>query len=149
MITIEPTRNYELIKQILTTPILFEEIKDDGGCNPEDFIPNPSYLYLLAKKEDEILGIIFLHDINSVCAQGHVNILPQFWGKRYDEAVIKSLEWLKNNTHVKKVIASIPEDCLQVREAAKRWGFIQEGFSPKSVKRRGRLQGQYLLGTEI
>lgn len=149
MITIKPTKDYQLIKSILTTPILYEEIVDDGVCSPDDFKVNPNWLYLLAKDDETILGLILLHDVNSITVQGHINILPQFWGKRYDDVVKKSLEWLRENTKALKVVATIPEDCIEVLNAAKRWGFKVEGFSPKSIKRKNKLQGRYLLGIEI
>lgn len=149
MIKVEQTHNFELIKQILMTPVLFDEIQDDGSCLPEEFEPNPEWLYLLAKHDETILGLILLHDINSICVQGHINILPKYWGKRYDEIVIKGLQWLRENTKALKVIATVPEDCTHVLEATKRWGFKQEGFSPNSIKRKNKLQGRYLLGIEL
>lgn len=146
MIYLQKTINLDLVKRILTTPGLYEEIKEDGCL---DINPDSHSTYLIAYEENEILGLIVYHSINSITVQGHINILPQYWGKRMDEVAFKSFEWLKENSTCQKIIAMIPEQCPQVLEASKRYGFQEEGFLKNSILRKGILQGQHIVGREL
>lgn len=150
MITIERTDDFALIKELLSHPKLWREISDDTSVAIKDkWMPDPTWLYLLAKRDDEIVGVVAFHALNGITVMSHIHILPKFWGERLDEVIPEVRKWLKLNTKVKKVVSTVPADCKQVLEAVKRYGFNMEGFSPKSIERKGHVVGQYLFGMEI
>lgn len=146
MINLVQVFDLNLVKAILSTAGLYEEIKDDGATSLD---PSTNSTYLVAYDDKEILGLIIYESINSITVHGHINILPKFWGKRMDEIAFKSFDWLKQNSRCQKIIAMIPEQCPQVLEASKRYGFTEEGFLKNSILRKGILQGLHIVGREL
>jgi RimJ/RimL family protein N-acetyltransferase len=149
MIDIELCIDEKTIKDILTTDGLYDIIKDDGSPSKESLKIDTSWFHLLIKRDGITIGLAQFHSINSSTLVGHINMLPKVWGQRIDEGPKKALQWIKQHTHCKKVIAFIPEECKHVLKAAERYGLKQEGFIDKSIQRNGVLMGQYVMGINL
>lgn len=146
---IEKTEDMELVKSILTAKELYAEIAEDGSPSIDEYEPDSKNLYLLAKKGDDVIGVFMLHSINSITYQAHINTLPQYWGERLDHFAWMAIDWVAKNTTALKMISVVPENCPHVIAATLRYGFINEGFSPMSIKRKGKIVGQFLFGLTL
>src|SRR5688572_18524292 len=85
----EETTNAFLIESILNDPQLFELRqgeplrRDSKNREPVQF----GHKYLIAKKGNEIVGLINYNLLTPVTISVHMNILPQYWSKHVSTQV--------------------------------------------------------------
>ena len=76
----ELTKDYALVKAILTHPAIYGEMGDDDLPDPEKFVVNdhPLARYVLAWREPHagLVGVFCFYPQNRICWQGHVAMLP-------------------------------------------------------------------------
>lgn len=148
MISVAPTEDYGLIKSIMTHPRIWRFIGDDQAPPPEQFeVPrSSSILYLLAKDDDETLGVFLFAAQNSVCMESHHCLLPQSWGARARDAAKKAITWLFTNTRCVRIVGSTPTCNRAALKFAQDLGFTPFGLNRKSFMRYGVLHDQILFG---
>lgn len=93
------------------------------------------------------IGMFRLHQLTSVCWQGHIFILPEF--RKQSDGIGKAMKrWIVENVDAKKVIAEIPECFPNVVAFLERHGFTKQGFNADSFSKNG-LIGTHQLGMKI
>lgn len=143
---IEETKDYELIKSIVTEPRVWATVAEDGH-DREAWEPDLSQGWLVAKDEDgEIIGLYTVHAHNSITLEIHPFVLPEFRGAEAYQSGKEVLQWIKAKTKYQKVVCSIPVIYRNVKLFAMRCGLKQEGVNRKSYLKHGIIHDQWMLG---
>lgn len=144
----ERTRDFELIKRIAITPHIYRQTSDDFSPSPEAWQPieNPQVEYVLAKDDEELLGMFALFPENAICWKLHPCLLRNAFGERSREIGKAFIQWVWANTPCLRLVAEIPEYSSVALKLAKDSGFEQFGINPASYMKDGRLHGQVMLG---
>src|SRR5690348_5923576 len=110
-VTFERTRDYELVRQIITHRKLYPWVSYDFSPKPEDFQPVQSEVvwYILAKHSDgTLLGCWILAPQNAVCWEVHTCLLPVAWGSRAQQAARGCIQWVWANSPCLRLVTNVP-----------------------------------------
>lgn len=135
-------------QRIVRHPEIYKTICDDGSPLAEDFFIPEGWVCIVAYLGEIPMGCFVLHDLNSVTLWCHVQVLPDY---RYMSAAIGRavIQWARDNTDAKKLIAWIPFDCENVKCFAESMGFKVEGVNEDSIMKNGELLSQWLVGLKL
>ena len=148
MITFERSKDYALIRQIMTHSRIWRHITDDFSPSHEDFEPiqNDAIWYVMAKKYEVIIGLWVLIPDNHICWKIHTCLLPVAWGGFGLEAALQLPEWLWEHTECVRIITEVPEYNRVALKFAKAANMQQFGVNERAYMKHGRLQNLILLG---
>ena len=152
--TFEWTRDFGLIKAVLTHPSQVRMASDDGTdlaswspCEDE------RVCYITAREGDAVRGIFTLIGQNAVCYEIHAAILPQSWGPGSREALRGAIEFFRSQTcnlnmgaGIPRIVCGIPAYNKLAIRLAKDCGFRAYGRNPASWLRHATLHDLVLLG---
>ena len=145
--TFERTRDFGLVRAVLTHPSQVRMASDDGTdlaswspCEDE------RVCYITAREGDAVLGIFTLIGQNAVCYEIHAALLPFAWGARTRTALRGALAWSFENTPVRRIVCGIPTYNKLAIKLAKDCGFRAYGRNPASWLRHATLHDLVLLG---
>ena len=145
---IERTREWELIKSIVTHPKVYRAVSDDFSAMPEEWNPNQSedIHYLLASHDEKTLGMFILVPQNRICWQVHTCMLPESYGELTKKIALESIKWIWEHTECLRIITEVPFYNRLAFKFAKDCGMIQYGINPQSYMKNGKLRDVILLG---
>jgi RimJ/RimL family protein N-acetyltransferase len=148
VITFERTRDYPLVREILTHPQLYRFLGDDATPAAAEFEVNehPAIWYVLARDESYLLGVFTLIPQNAVCFEIHAAMLPESWGQTALEALQRVFLFMTAESGCRRIVASIPACNRLAIRYGERAGMTQFGVNPDSFLRGGTLYSQVLLG---
>jgi len=127
---------------VLSHPDIFETVAEDNM----DVINMPDeHLYLCGYVPD-LIGCFILHKLNGICADCHVQVLPEYRKQYAEEFGQKVIEWTWDNTQLQKLVAQIPFLYPNVRDFAVKMGFKVEGTNKASFMKDGMIHSQWYLG---
>jgi len=149
LIKLEPTKDSQLIKTVLSDPELWERISEDGQ-KPEHMkisVFDPHYWFRVMIDNEVAALVLFtqkgLHTINI-----HINVLKKY-RKKYAKPIGKEIirffaedapkAWQKMN-------AEIPVIFHDVYQFSLNCGLTQEGINRSSTLKNGEMMNQYYLG---
>lgn len=140
MITIIPTRDVELIKQIHLSDDLYELNYLDGCLPREQWEPRISEfdLWLLIYEDDNLVGSFHGEHFLPKIINGHINILKKYRGRealKYGEAL---KAWFKQYPEGPQVIALVPERHEHVKRYLRRLGYSLTGIIHSAVLIHGK-----------
>lgn len=147
MIDLYHTDDMALIRSILMTPEIWDQVIEDG-TKSESFYPGQDYLcvWLLVQIENNIIGAILVHH-ETGCS---VNIHPVLYNKyrRHGREMMKSFfKWfISLPDDLIKVNCTIPDHLKIVQNFAVKVGFKKEGVNRKSFIWRGKARDQIRYG---
>jgi RimJ/RimL family protein N-acetyltransferase len=147
-VVIERTKDWELIKRIVTDKSVYSKVSDDESPAAKDWQPSQheQAYYLLVKNGIDELGIFYVAPQNGVTYQVHTCLLPHAYGPKAAVAAKELLDWVFENTNCERLVTEIPEyNSLALRFALKA-GMEKYGYNPKSFKKDGVLHGVMMLG---
>ena len=127
----------------------WEIAKDDTELSIEDYVPpiDEDNRWYGSYENDELVAAFFVHRLNLITWQLHIQFRPQYWGKGVSTAHSKAiLEEIWKDTKCKKLYALVPEYATYVLKLAKRVGFKQEGRTKKSFQKNGVIYDQIHIG---
>ena len=147
-VSIEPSTNWEKIRQIVAHPSVYRFIADDLSPGPEEWKPMwpEAAIALLMKDGDEIFGCYILYPENGVCLKVHTCVLPSGYGARASEAGRLGPLWIWEHTKCQRIITDVPEFNRLALRFAKQSGMTEFGRNPKSYLKDGKLCDVILLG---
>lgn len=147
-VTVERTRDYGLIKYLITAPGVYNHITDDGSPRLEDFEPPQSELvyYLLMRNETIPYGLCFFLPTNSATLDAHIVVLPESRGALALAGAKACFKWIWENTQFVRIEARIPEYNRPATHIACLAGMERMGISRQSLMKSGVLHDQVLLG---
>ena len=142
---ISETTDIDKIKHVLCDPEIYGRITDDGSPSIEEFEPVKPCHEVYYLTDENNVGLVFLHWINSVTLVGHVQILKDGRAKAMEFGK-EALNWIWENTPAQKITVTIPELYPDVERFVIKQGFQHEGVSKKSHLKNGKLYDQSYLG---
>lgn len=164
MISLERTRDWELITRIVTHPKVYPQVSDDYSPKPEEWEPakGDDVWYVLVRdltpggresgtlfkgETGEILGLWVLHPHLRTCWEIHTCLLPNAYGPRARKAVRELIPWgWEHLPECVRVITQVPQYNRIALLFAIQAGMEQYGMNPKSYLKGGMLHDVILLG---
>ncbi len=142
---IEPTDNYELITTIIKS--MWDKASEDGAdMDAYEECLEPKSVWLVVRDNDNVMGLIFAHEISSSIIQMHIYLIKEF-RPLIREVMCLFFKWfLALPVNAIKLFASIPYCHENVYNAAKRIGFVDEGINRKSYRKHGVVWDQWNIG---
>jgi hypothetical protein len=113
----------ELVKSILTVDGIWENI-GGKGYDKAECIPKESWLYVVGKVKDNVIGMVLVHKTPGGLNKCHVQIIPEYRKEHSAEFGIKGMDWIWANTDIDTMVASIPTKYPNVRAYAELQGFV-------------------------
>lgn len=124
---------------------MYDRISDDGSPSIDDFEPVPPSDGIYYVTDEDNIGLVFYHWKNSICLEGHIQVLKEFRHLALDFGQA-ALDWAWNNTKAEKIIAVIPTLYPDVIKFTEKFGFEREGELKGSYLKNGVLYNQVYLG---
>jgi len=149
MIEFRPIEDGEEIKEILFSPCLWERISEDGQTQEAFiFVNRPEYIWLGIYDGDLLVGMFFLHPLNSTSLQIHIHMLDEHRVKYAYDSGAMIIYWFVNQCHetINKLVAEIPVIYQDVYHFTQKFGFQNEGINRDSYRKNGKIYSQYRLG---
>lgn len=143
----ERTDNLRLVRQIVTTPVVWKNSIDDGCPPAGEFQPvdHPTVWYLLAYDGDDLLGLLSYVPENLITWKVHCALLPSTWG-RSAEVLAGSFQWIWEQTPCERIEARVPSFNRLALRLAVNAGMIQEGIAKDSFLHNGRRWNEVFFG---
>jgi RimJ/RimL family protein N-acetyltransferase len=148
MIHIERSKDYALIREIMTHPGVYRHLTDDFSPRAVEFHPleSEALWYLVVWDGNELLGLWMLHPQNGICWEIHTALLPDAWGDKGHRAAKVALEWIWTHTPCRRIVTNVPEDNRLAFRFALAAGMTAYGVNRASFQKNGRLLDQACLG---
>lgn len=148
MITFELTKNVDLVRQIVTHPMIYGPGSDDFSPDAQDWHApqKEGILYVLALEDDAPIGIFILIAISPIYWRLDVGFLPIAWGWAAAAAGKAFVPWLWENTSCQRIIGEIPACNPKAVRYGSLLGMKKYGENPDSFLKRGKLYSHVLMG---
>ena len=148
MIEFARSRDYDLIRGILTHPRVYDKITDDCSPGRDDYRPveHDAVWYVIARQDGEVLGLWMLVPQNGVCWEIHTALLPRAWGELALEAARQLTDWIWANTPCRRIVTNVPSTNRLALRFAIKAGMKIYGVNFASYLKRGVLCNQVCLG---
>jgi len=146
LLTIEPTKDWELVKRIVTHQSVYPRVSDDKSPSAERWLPLDGLHYLLVKNGADILGLFVLSQENGVCFKVHTCLLPHSYGEKATIAAKALIAWVFTHLDCSRLVTEVPDYNRLALKFAERSGMTKFGYNPKSYLKDGKLHGVTLLG---
>lgn len=96
---------------------------------------------------DDLVSLFYVHRLNLITWQLHIQFRPEYWGKGISTAHGKAqMDFIWEDTGCKKIYALVPAYATYVLDLAKRYGFKQEGRTKRSFQKDGVIHDQIHIG---
>jgi RimJ/RimL family protein N-acetyltransferase len=145
-ISIERSRDYDLLWRIATDPSIYGPASDDFSPEREawDIPQRDDFVYLLARSGKQVLGFAAFFPVNGVTVDAHLCFLSR--GPVNQQAFAKMLGWMWGATKTERIVGAIPEYNRAAISFSRRAGFLEYGVNPKSWMKDGKLHSLICLG---
>lgn len=145
-VTIERSRNYSLLWQIVLEDSIYKITSDDFSPAPRNWklAESEACIYLLARRGEEVLGFCAFYPVNGVTFDAHLCFLSR--GAVNQDAFAQMLAWMWRSTRAARIVGSIPDYNRSAIKFSERAGFAVYGINPQSWMKDGRLRDLILLG---
>lgn len=133
MLTVYPTKDKDLIKEIMTHPALFR-LTYGQGIKIEDYKVDESFEYVVAFWDHEPVGLWTLHPVTNLVVDAHIAMVPKYWGTEViKKAMDAGYEYLRKNTKYTTIFTSVPNNCYHMLKFMTKYnykacGIIKEGI---------------------
>lgn len=153
-VSVELTKDSDLINKILNDDSIHALISDDDTLDYDTDVSGSTdvdgiYFLKVIKDEGECIGIIFIHKLNCIMCEIHINILGQHCGDgNATDAGREALKWIFAETQFTKVISHVPvnKESKKVLKLAMFLGAEIEGTITNSFMKHGKIYDQHILG---
>jgi RimJ/RimL family protein N-acetyltransferase len=145
-VTIERTRDYSLLWQIVMSDSIYRITSDDFSPAPRNWklVESEECIYLLARQGEKVLGFCAFHPVNGVTFAAHLCFLSR--GPANQDAFRLMLAWMWRSTRATRIVGSIPDYNRSAIKFCERAGCQIFGINPQSWMKDGRLRDLILLG---
>ena len=133
-----------LVNDILSNPIIHSAVADSNGNRP---YPNTrkEHTYVLGYVDTTPIGVGTMHPTISRKWQCHFSVLPEYRLKYARKFAVLALQWVWDNTEADSLYIYLPEYLHTLYNFAKKFGFVDVEFLPKSFIENGQELGTYVL----
>ena len=152
MIHFERSFDYETIRAVMTHPLLYRHLSDDGSPPADQYKPieDDRIWYIEAERIDsddfELLGYWIFHPQNAVCWEVHTVLLPSAWGPTGQLAACLLPAWIWANTPCRRIVTNVPTTNRLALHFALKAGMRMYGVNEASYLKNGVLYDQICLG---
>lgn len=131
MIEVKETTDHDLIKEILSEPVLFKSTS--GLMKIEDLTIDPKATYLVVMNDDQIVGCIRIREMTKLVLEVHPSVCAIHWGTGLSEDISQaSYRWFQDQGY-KKIFTTIPSVCQHALKRAQLNGYKACGMIEKGV----------------
>ena len=139
--------NAAVISSVLDHRLIKRHFRGDVSDDVEYPIIDSIY-YIAVYIDDEIVGVFLGVVASPIILNGHMAVLPKYWGGTATEAGKLAIEWVFTNTPTLKITGTTPAS----NKAAIRYnlslGGLIEGVNKNSILEKGILADQFYFGLE-
>lgn len=148
MIKITFISNKNRIKKILTDPILW---KLSGHLEDRDRYEVPDdKIYFGIYYNDLLIGVFEFSLLTYLTLIGHIQLLPKYHKTGTAvESVLAMKEFLKQNTAIKSIMTTVPEECKHVIKLMNKTGFNFIGILKNGINFHNITQDLILFQLEV
>jgi hypothetical protein len=152
MIHFERSRDYGLIRRILTHSRIYPHISDDCSPPAADYQPvrSEAVWYVVARDRrpglSDLLGLWMFVPQNGICWEVHTALMPCAWGEVGLEAARMLPAWIWANTPCRRIITNVPSTNRLALHFALNAGMKIYGINEASYLKGGKLCDQLCLG---
>ena len=148
--TFEVTRDYALIKSVLTIPAIYAGMHDDFSGPPEtwEMERHPAVSYIAVRDGGELLGITVTAAHSMICVEAHNALLPHVGWKRRLRAAKEFWSWLAG-CGCRRVIGKVPANNRYAIAFNKAAGMKIFGINEKAFMKDGGLQDEVWFGLSL
>lgn len=153
VIRFERTKDWEMIRKVLTDPKIYPAISDDGSPAVDEFRPiQNDGLWYVAVWDDvlrgtkELCGIFLFAPLNAATWEIHTCLLPHTWGAKAAEIAKALHQWGWEHMPCQRIITNVPAYNRLALRFAKCAGMREFGVNPASYLKNGKLYDQIMLG---
>jgi hypothetical protein len=146
------TTDYNLVREILTTPDAYEHMGDDYAPPREAYVLNchPEIRFLLASHAGSIVGLICLIPKNLHCWELHLCMLPSASAREKWETARGLAPWLAERTECKRLVAEAPRsNAPAIYYCTHGIGMKYVGTHREAFMKHGKLHDLVILGMGI
>ncbi len=148
MIELKETQEVDVIKSIMTNPILFR-LTNGKSANINDFQLDETFQYLVCKKEEEIVGLLQVKALTKVVLEVHIFLLPKYWGKKVSyEVADAGHKWVKEQGYL-KTFNRVPANCIHVLKFLQEINYKVCGMIEKGIIHNNCLVTLFLYEFEV
>lgn len=105
-----------------------------------EFYTDHSFDNVLIKVDDKPAGLFQFKRFSNLTIEGHINLLPEYWGKEISiNAIKEGVKWLSANTEYSKLLTDVPLFCENVHRLLK-----LSGFKPCGIIKMGCRYGSQI-----
>ena len=149
MINLKQTRKLNIIKDILSNPRLFE-VSNGHSDIPEFLDIDINSNYLLIEIDDKLAGCFQLKKFSPLIVEGHIHLLPEFWGKKCSiNVTLEGIKWLKSNTRYTSILTDVPISCEHVHKLLLHTGFVPCGLIKDGCVFNNKFENLILYTCEL
>lgn len=134
----EPTRDMDLVRQVVTHPRLYRVISDDKAPAPADYQPDPALDYVKVLRGEDLLGLFALLKMPEAW-EVHTCLLPLAWGAAV-EIGRAFLAWLWENTDCPRLASVAPLGNRLAIRLARLCGMEQTGIASAAWRKANVVQ---------
>ena len=151
MIVLELTKDIELIKSILTNPVLWRLTmgqSDDESI--ENFEPDMTYQYLTINDQYfDPIGLFMVKELTKTVLEVHIFILPKYWGTDVSIKAAKTGHmWAKKEGYL-KTFTRVPANCTHVLKYLEQINYHCCGQITKGIVHNKLLASLFLYDYEV
>jgi len=144
---ISRTQDCAVIKSVMKHPEIWKVAAEDhieiAEWEPE--VKGECWLQIVVN--DELIGLYNIHALNSVTAEIHAQVLPEYRKKHSKLSAALVLAWIiENEPQYQKIVANIPLLYENVINFTLNAGFQCEGVNRQSYLKDGKLYDVAMLG---
>ena len=148
------TRNYDLVRRVITVPELFKaSMSMDGEVPREQWLPKTNIEgvhWFQISTDTELFGVIRVEDLTNTIVVCHSYILPQYWGKDISSKALNLLsKYLSENSTFKTMFTYTPDSCEEVKGFLTRTGFKHVGEIEQGISWEEKLQSIHMYTKDI
>lgn len=146
------TKDYAMVRQILTAPDVYEHLGDDYTPHASEFSVNahPDIWYVIACHSGGLVGLFTLIPRNRVCFELHACMLPDACAHEKWEAARGLAPWIGERTDCRRLVAEVPRSNKPaIAFGVHGIGMRYVGTHPKAFMKYGKLQDLIILGMPI
>ena len=146
----ERTRDFALIKRIVTTPRIWKDVVDDYSPSPRRYQPSESedIWSILIRDQGEIVGLFVFEMRSATVYEIHGFVLPEQWLKgKATAAAAGSIEYMFTHSPCRRVVAHVPifEHRTRLRFPPQ-YGMTAFGIDRQSFSKGGKLYDRMCFG---
>jgi hypothetical protein len=147
MITVELSRDYALIKRIITDPDVYFWLRDDFDPRPEDYQASDSPLiqYFVIRNDGAPVGLFLFGCSNTICWDMTVCMLVDGYGL-IDQAIGELLKLVLDRIQLQRVTSRTLKTNWIANVLNRKMGMTPMGVNTKCVQRNGKLEDHILWG---